>query len=124
VCSTFVGRLNKALKAQPHAGPTASLAEKLRAEAAYFRTWGTWSLKTDDALAQVDLPPAFRPAMARALRSDRGGARMMLRFAATVPSYRTMPAFKRAVTSFGLRFKAAEQGWETGMQRLRLAGCG
>jgi hypothetical protein len=123
VCSSFTKRAGAAIKAGPHAGPTATLAQTLRAETHYLKEWGRWSLKTDDALAGVDLPPALRPAMALALQSDRGGARMMLRFAATVPRYRTMPALKDALTAFGRSFKAAESGWEWGLARMKIPGC-
>jgi hypothetical protein len=61
--------------------------------------------------------------MASALHSDRGGARMMLRFASTVPRYRTMATLKAALVAFGRSFKAAESGYEKGLARLKIPGC-
>jgi hypothetical protein len=48
---------------------------------------------------------------------------MMLRVARTVPHYRTANALTRALTRFQSRYKVAESGWETALERLKIAGC-
>ncbi|HEY6522796.1 MAG TPA: hypothetical protein VIY10_03450 [Solirubrobacteraceae bacterium] len=123
LCSTYTAKANAAIKAGPQAGATATLGEKKRADAYNLRTWGTWSLKADDAFARLDLPPATKPVMAHALESDRGASRMMLRFARAVPGYRTADALTRALARFQVRYNATESGWETALERLKIAGC-
>jgi hypothetical protein len=123
VCSTFNAKAYAAIKAGPQATAAATVPEKQRAYVFYLRTWGIWSLKADDAFARLALPPALTPVMARALHSDRTASRMMIRFARVVPHYRTGAALTRALERFQTRYKAAESGWETALQRLKLAGC-
>jgi hypothetical protein len=123
VCSTFNAKADAAIKAGPKARTTASLGEKRRVDVYYLRTWGTWSLRADDAFARLDLPPALQPVMARALRSDRTASRMMIRFAPTLARDRTVAALTRALVGLQRRYTAAESGWEAALQRLKIAGC-
>jgi hypothetical protein len=123
VCSTYNAKANTAIKAGPQAGATSTLAQRKRADVFSLSSWGSWSLKADDAFARLDLPPATRPLMAHALQSDRTASRMMVRFAHAVPRYHTNGALTRALARFYNRYKAAESGWETALESLKIAGC-
>src|SRR6185312_2348802 len=100
VCSTFTARAKTALEHGPHASPTATLAHHRAADAFYLKTWGRWSLKADEAFARLDLPPALRPVMARALAADRAASRMMIRVAPTILRSRTARQLTRGLEAF------------------------
>ena len=124
VCSTFTARAKTALEHGPHASPTATLAHHRAADAFYLKTWGRWSLKADEAFARLDLPPALRPVMARALAADRAASRMMIRVAPTILRSRTARQLTRGLEAFQRRYTADEAPWEKALERLKIAGCG
>jgi hypothetical protein len=57
-------------------------------------------------------------------RSSRANASSALRLQLPhVLSYRTSGALTRALVRFTSRYKAAENGWETALEGLKIAGC-
>ncbi len=120
VCTHFKRSVFTALGQQrPAVGPRALQLNARRA----IGTLARLSLRTDDALGKLTLPKGQQAALRRALASDRRGAHVALRFAATLGGYRTIAAYKAATRRFQRTYDRAERPWTSFTRSARLQAC-